>query len=395
MRWFLLCLLCFLGSSLLGASTEEWTHKRIQVQRERQDLTDLIEQSKDKEWGVLETLKALDKNLGKKKRELKILLDSVRELETSIKLIEKQLKTRQRLLIKDADRLNQQLTALFHIQKVRHLTLFPGLSSYEDYFRNQRLLQKLSTVDAQLVFQLAEQLGQQQKQREELTKKKERLQALLAEQDRQRLSLATELHQQKSYLKQLRRDRSLRRRLLKEAGRELERINGLIESAKKQPPPTTEASELDPRPVGLPQVEPYSGLRQLKGLLDPPVVGGLVLKFKESRPFSGLYKKGVLVRTDESAQAKAVWLGRVVFAGGFRGFGEMVILDHGRGSFTVYGNLEEARVAQDQEVAAGTDLGQVAYTSGDEEGYLLYFEVRYHKRSEDPITWLKDNTWKH
>lgn len=395
MRLGLLLLLLLWAPSLLGAADKDLRQGRLVA--EKKDLAQLIRQSRQKEWGVLETLKALDKNLGKKRRELRNLKASVQELKTSVALLDRQIKKRQTGLVKDLDRLDRQMRALFYIQKVRHLTLFPGLSSYENYFRNQRLLQRLSEVDAQLVAQVAIDLREQQEQREMLFKKSERLGELLGDLQRQKVTLAMELRQQKDYLRHLRSDRNLRRKLLKEADRELERLNRVVEAVVPASASAGEAEEASPKTETAapqrPQVVPYSGLRSLKGWLEPPVPGELITKFRQKQKFNGLYKKGVLVRTTEDAKPKAVALGKVVFAGNFRGFGSMVILDHGRGSFSVYGNLEEAGVEKGAEVKEGQELGQVAFSSGDEEGYLFYFEVRHRKRSTDPLTWLKENSW--
>ena len=81
----------------------------------------------------------------------------------------------------------------------------------------------------------------------------------------------------------------------------------------------------------------------------------------------------------------AVHEGTVAFADRFRGYGLMVVLDHGGKHHTLYAHLGDVRVQPGQKVVAGQGLGTVG--SGV-EGAGLYFEVRFHGRPEDPTEWL-------
>jgi septal ring factor EnvC (AmiA/AmiB activator) len=83
----------------------------------------------------------------------------------------------------------------------------------------------------------------------------------------------------------------------------------------------------------------------------------------------------------------AVFDGTVVFADRFRGYGLMVVLDHGGKHHSLYAHLGETRVAVGQKVLAGEQLGQVG--SSGLEGPGLYFEMRFQGRPEDPLDWLK------
>ena len=82
----------------------------------------------------------------------------------------------------------------------------------------------------------------------------------------------------------------------------------------------------------------------------------------------------------------AIHEGNVAFADRFRGYGTMVVLDHGNKHHSLYGDLGEIHVRTGERVAAGQLLGTVGATGLDGPG--LYFEVRFQGRTEDPATWL-------
>ena len=85
---------------------------------------------------------------------------------------------------------------------------------------------------------------------------------------------------------------------------------------------------------------------------------------------------------------RAVYSGRVAFAGWYQGFGNLVILDHGEGYHTLYAHLADIRCAAEAVVAQGEILGPVGDT-GSLVGPQLYFEVRVEGRAEDPRKWLR------
>ena len=84
---------------------------------------------------------------------------------------------------------------------------------------------------------------------------------------------------------------------------------------------------------------------------------------------------------------RAVARGQVRYAGWFRGYGKIVIVDHGGGYFTVSGHLADVFVAVGELLDAGDTLGSVGDT-GSLEGPGLYFEVRAGAESLDPAEWL-------
>jgi septal ring factor EnvC (AmiA/AmiB activator) len=101
------------------------------------------------------------------------------------------------------------------------------------------------------------------------------------------------------------------------------------------------------------------------------------------------FRKGVDFAADAGEPVRAVAPGEVRFAGWFRGYGRIVILDHGGGYFTVSGHLDQIEVEVGQQLAAGAEIGSVGET-GSLSGPRLYFEIRRGAEPLDPALWLAE-----
>lgn len=134
-----------------------------------------------------------------------------------------------------------------------------------------------------------------------------------------------------------------------------------------------------------------SGFAERKGRLRSPVAAPIVERFGrvvDAEFKTQTFRKGVDFGAASGDSVHAVAPGRVRFAGWFRGYGNIVILDHGDGYFTVSGHLREIFVAVGDRVAEGDTLGAAGAT-GSLEGPRLYFELRAGSEPVDPADWLR------
>ena len=126
---------------------------------------------------------------------------------------------------------------------------------------------------------------------------------------------------------------------------------------------------------------------QLKGRLALPVKGEVANKFGSARPDSTVLWQGLLVRAAAGQAVKAVASGRVVFADWLRGFGNLLIIDHGKGYMSLYGN-NETLYKQVGDILRGGDTVAAVGNSGGNEDSGLYFELRHEGKPLDPVKWL-------
>ncbi|MGH7369859.1 MAG: murein hydrolase activator EnvC family protein, partial [Candidatus Methylomirabilaceae bacterium] len=145
----------------------------------------------------------------------------------------------------------------------------------------------------------------------------------------------------------------------------------------------------DPAPVPAPSKERGSFAAR-KGLLPWPTSGSLTASFgRQVHPRYGTvtFNRGIEINAPERQQIVAVADGSVLFADWFKGYGRLIILDHGEGYYTVYAHAAEIRVKVGDRVTRGQQIGLVGDT-GSASGSQLYFEVRHRGRPQDPVAWL-------
>ncbi len=131
-----------------------------------------------------------------------------------------------------------------------------------------------------------------------------------------------------------------------------------------------------------------SPFEQLKGKLVLPVKGEVSNKFGVTRPNSTVLWKGLFLRAAANQSVRAVAAGRVVFADWLRGFGNLLIIDHGKGYMSLYGN-NETLYKQVGAVLRGGDTIAAVGNSGGNEDSGLYFELRHEGKPMDPMKWVK------
>ena len=119
-----------------------------------------------------------------------------------------------------------------------------------------------------------------------------------------------------------------------------------------------------------------------------PVRGELIGRFGTQHAGGTASAKGVFIRAAEGEQVRAVAPGRVVYADWMRGFGNLLIVDHGEGFLSIYGNNESLLKQTGDAVSLGEALATAGQSGGNEETGL-YFELRHLGRPFDPISWVK------
>jgi murein hydrolase activator len=126
----------------------------------------------------------------------------------------------------------------------------------------------------------------------------------------------------------------------------------------------------------------------LRGKLKLPARGELAGRFGAPREEGGVTWKGVFIKADTGQQVKAVADGRVVFADWLRGFGNLLIVDHGSGYMSLYGNNESLLKQVGENTQSGENIASVGATGGALESGV-YFELRHEGKPFDPMKWVQ------
>ena len=239
--------------------------------------------------------------------------------------------------------------------------------------------------------------------------KQAELTTIAQEEKRARLQLLQQQNARKQTLARLSRQISGQRQTIASLERDDQRLGGLVEQltrllaeqAKRQeqarratatPPAAAAVANRGKTAPSEPEPQLSAKLAALRDKMQLPVKGDVVARFgTERKTEAGVNAptwKGVFIRAAEGADVRAVAAGRVVFADWLRGFGNLMIVDHGDGLLSVYGNNESLLRSVGDRIEADEVIASVGNTGGNAESGL-YFELRFDGRPIDPLKWAQ------
>ena len=244
-----------------------------------------------------------------------------------------------------------------------------------------------------LLAELAQKLHAQKKEADSLQKDEQRLSSLVL---RLKTLMDEQIKVEKARIAQLeiqRLEKLAAEKALKEKNKlSNQQMPQQKKSGKIIHPNEIVADEPPPKNVTKAEQTPQSGsndgseFSRLKGALRLPVKGELIARFGSKRG-DGPSWKGLFIKATEGAEIKAIAAGRVVFAEWLRGFGNMIIIDHGGQYLSIYGNNQAVLKHAGDAVKAGDTIASAGNSGGNEESGL-YFELRHQGRVFDPLSWV-------
>lgn len=212
---------------------------------------------------------------------------------------------------------------------------------------------------------------------------------LKLEQEKQRQQLESEKRERKTVMQKLAAQIKVQRGEISKLRRDEKRLTQLMERLSRivTAPPKRSKQENLRKNESLP-TPGLTGINfaALKGKLNLPVRGSITNRFGAAREDSGISWKGLFIKAGEGDDVKSIAAGRVVFADWLRGFGNLIIVDHGDGFMSLYGNNQALLRKVGDEINAGDSIASVGNSGGIQEPGL-YFEMRHESKPFDPLNW--------
>lgn len=203
----------------------------------------------------------------------------------------------------------------------------------------------------------------------------------------QRERLLREKQERKKVLAKVSRDVARQHKEIGKLQRDERRLARLVERLAKLVAPKPQAAPGVTNvlvPESVPGGKPFP---ELKGDLRLPVKGELTNRYGSPRVDGGTTWKGLFIRSQEGEPVRAIAPGRVVYADWLRGFGNLLILDHGEGYMSLYGN-NETLLKQVGDAVKGGDVVASVGNSGGNPDSGVYFELRHKGSPLDPLNWV-------
>ena len=379
------CLLVFSGGSRLKAQDQD---ARIdEFERKAQDITRQIEKGKAKiqefsnrETDIIRKLNQVDRALNQSRKRIARLSREIDELEKKIsetaaasEALVDQIKVKEAYVAR-------RLSALYKLNWLGKFHVLASAESLQELFLRKKAIEQILAYDETVIGELVDnQLRLETVQASLETHRNEKRQRAEAYQQ-QIKQIAVERRQRSALLAHVRKEKSAQEAViesLKLAARNLD------EKIKNLGMRSTSATDEEYHAT-----KPF---RAYKGLLKMPVKGKIVSlfgKFKNTRYNVLNFRSGIEIQTERGEPIAAVYAGKILYADWFKGYGNMVIIDHGDNYYTVYAHIEETFKSTGDTVQAGEVIATVGDT-GSITGPKLYFEVRHHGKPLDPMQWLE------
>ncbi|MBW1855377.1 MAG: peptidoglycan DD-metalloendopeptidase family protein [Deltaproteobacteria bacterium] len=320
-------------------------------------------------------MSGIEKDIGEKRGVLKELRENIRLNRDELKLREKRLSSLESSLIKKGELLGKRLVAFYKYGKRGYLRVLTSTSGLDQLNQRTKYLGVIVGEDQKAMRQMAD---EQERYRQEVSQKKGQLAVIAgleeAENDRllsikgdlgKKVILLAKIHKEREFYETAVQELQVAAMNLKETLLNLEKT----QQEKRSLP---------------------SGFAGSKGGLPLPLKGKIRKGSRRLSEKTGDTHKGIYIGGAFGAKVKAVYPGRVDFSGVLKGYGQVIVINHGSRYFTISAYLLDRDKEKGEMVAKGEVIGQVGET-GLMTGPGLYFEIRKGGSNLNPLKWLKVN----
>jgi septal ring factor EnvC (AmiA/AmiB activator) len=363
-------------------SSEE-DNKESRIKSIEKDLSHEKEQYlqfNQKEKGLLDQLSDIEKEVNEKKIVIKNLGETLQSAQVELK--------RQREVLKGTEasfgsmklELNKRLVAFYKYAERSYLKIF---TSSNDLIQLNHMTKYLKVILDKDLSTIRKASREQQTYKQQVALVERQLKTISSmeqEESSKVLSLKADLDRKVILLTQIHREKEFYETAVKELGSAAENLKDTIRTLDYREEHVAEKSS-----SMLP-----SGFADLKGKLPFPMKGKIVKDARGSGNNILSAHKGVYLDGVFGDDVKSVYQGRVDYSGQLKGYGQVVVINHGSRYFTVSAYLSHRNKAEGDMVQKGEIIGQVGET-GLATGSGLYFEIRKGDSILDPLKWLKVN----
>ncbi len=353
--------------------------------------TDLIEKDLTQKK---KDLKDIKKELSlTKKKEKKIqgretsILESLHTMETELYQKEKELKEMESRLVRTKERLQQtknqiiilnqgmertkgelfsRLIGLYKMERTPRETFLLTSQSYLDLLRIDKFLRVVIHFDADLIDTYRYQMVLKSRYQEGLIQDQFQWEQNISEVEKKKKEIEKVRRSKRVLLKSIQNQKVVYQKVIEELETRTNELQTLIGKLER------EKSLL---------AYGKSTYERFKGKLTPPVQGKVISLFKEKG------QNGIEIKASMGTEVRAVLPGKVLYADWFKGFGNVVIIDHGDHMITIYGYASELLKKEGDIISQGENIALVG-SSGSLKGPCLYFEIRHQGKPQDPMQWI-------
>jgi murein hydrolase activator len=403
-------LLALLWPQVAGANEVESKKSELDALKQRlQSLQHEFRAAEEHRTEAADELRQSERNISEAMRQLRELEQEQRRANAELTALQEASAATEKRIEQQQESLSEAIRAAHQRGQSDALKLMLSGRDPNQTARDLRYLASLSRAQLELIESLKTDLAKLEQLKTEASnksailaelrearlKEQKKLQSERNEREKLLSKLAAQIKKQRSEIATLKRDEQRMTQLV-------ERLNRLVaekaarekaarEKAAKSAKAPTKSAAGRPLGVNTRTPEPFQTdkpFSRLKGSLHLPVKGELMNRFGTPREEGGVSWKGLFIRATQGSVVKAIAAGQVVFSEWLRGFGNLIIVDHGEGYMSLYSNNESLYKQVGDLVQPGDAIASVG-NSGGQSNSGLYFEMRHQSRPINPMHWVK------
>ncbi|KPJ78844.1 MAG: hypothetical protein AMJ54_01805 [Deltaproteobacteria bacterium SG8_13] len=356
---------------------ERYRQEAEKLDEEIEQTREQVRQATDQEVDILTNLNRIDVRINKANRRITSHRSRLKALEKKIQANREAHKE----LVKEID-VNEayaarRLVALYKMSQLGTIQFLASSDSIYEMLQRKAYLEKLLAHDEAIRKELAEDRSRLKQVLDNLNEQKVDQRKIETDIEGELRTLSDRKRERVAVLSKIRTTKTAHLEALDSLQKVAETLQETIDTL------TREAE-------ALPQNVSIHSFEELKGLLKMPVKGNIINLFgpyQDTRFDVTVFRSGIDIKTRPGSTIQTVYTGRVLYADWFKGYGNMMIIDHGGNYYTVYAHLQQMFKRKGDHVNTGEDIATAGDT-GSLIGPALHFEIRHHGKPLDPMQWI-------
>jgi murein hydrolase activator len=389
MRHVFLFFMCFVLVLLFFASTgfaskkstkeinallDDEKKELIILKKKIADQDKLISSVGKKEGQLLRNLRRVDNQIKLKARELKVYQWNFLINKKKLAKLEKKFKAKSKNLIAQKKLLGKRFRQIYKEGPVFPLKIIFSSNNASEFLQHIKYMELIAQYDVNLMYDYKSQLDAMKAEKKSLLAIRSKLVRLEKNALSKRLEFKNSRNNKKRFLKKILKKKKFRIQTLKELKNASSNLNDLIAKLLSK---LVSGEGLD--------------ILDKRGRLHLPVKGKILNKFgrqKDKQYDSFIVHNGINIKAQTGTLVRSIFNGKVLYTGELEGYGNLVIIGHGKDYHSLYGHLDKIKVEPNQVVQIGDIVGLTG-ESGSLVGETLYLEIREKGKPVEPLSWFK------
>jgi len=369
----ILVLFCIDFSEAQKGPSIETTRSEIQqTEEELLEQRGELQSADIKEKSILEEIERLEKDVATNRESLRELSGQIRKVSREIRSGQTKIQQVNRSSRATKECLMERLVAVYKFGRLGYVGLLVTSSTLQEFQKTIKHMKAIMDQDGQILDVLDAQRRQVENELRTLKENMATIEALGEAKDKRMALLERSIEKKVLLLMKAHKEKQFYAKAVEE-----------LEEAAQALHQTMVYLETEERERPLP-----NGFAEMKGKLPLPAKGKILRDVRQFEPSPFMHRKGIYIKASPGEEIRSVFPGRIEYSGWFKGYGQLMIINHGSHYFTVFAHLEERLKEKGEMVSDGEAVGLVG-DPGWHVGPGTYFEIRREGDHLDPETWLK------